>query len=106
MSSQIQEFIQNCATCQKAKAKQPIRSPMKPLPVVDMPNQRIHMDLVGPLRTTDKQNKYIIVVTDAFTKYVEMKAIPNKGAETVAEAFFEIWVCKSWSTNRISHGQR
>ena len=92
LTAQVQKFIINCETCQKAKARNPIRSPMQPLPIVDMPNQRVHMDLVGPLRTSSKQNKYIIVMTDAFTKYVELGAIPEKSAEIVAEAFFKNWI--------------
>ena len=53
-----------------------------------MPNQRIHMDLFGPLKTSQSGKKYIMVVTDAFTKYVELIAIPDKQAETIASALF------------------
>ena len=31
---------------------------------------------------------------DAFTKYVELVAINNKEANTVAEAIFEKWFCR------------
>ena len=33
-------------------------------------------------------------ITDAFTKYVELVAIDNKEAATVAEAIFEKWFCR------------
>ena len=33
-------------------------------------------------------------MTDAFTKYVELSAIPNKKAETVARCFFRNWICR------------
>ena len=33
-------------------------------------------------------------ITDAFTKYVELVAIDNKEANTVAEAIFEKWFCR------------
>jgi hypothetical protein len=36
-------------------------------------------------------NKYIL--TDAFTKYVEVVPIPNKKAETVADPVFTKWLC-------------
>ena len=48
------------------------------LPQCTMPNQKIYMDLFGPLRTSQSGQKYIMVVTDAFTKYVELIAIPDK----------------------------
>ena len=37
---------------------------------------------------------YILCMTDAFTKYVELVAIHNKEASLVAEAIFEKWFCR------------
>ena len=45
------------------------------------------MDLFGPLKT-ETGKKSIIYVTDAFSKYVNIVAIKNKEAETVAEVVF------------------
>ena len=33
-------------------------------------------------------------MTDAFTKYAEIVAIPNKEAVTVADAIFTKWICR------------
>ena len=33
-------------------------------------------------------------MTDAFTKYAEIVAIPNKEAMTVADALFSKWICR------------
>ena len=33
-------------------------------------------------------------MTDAFTKCVELVALPNKESETVASAIFEKWICR------------
>ena len=35
----------------------------------------------------------ILVVTDTFTKYVQLVAIPNKEAATIAKGIFEHWIC-------------
>ncbi len=40
------------------------------------------------------QHKYILCVTDVFTKYALVVAIENKKAETVAKAIFSEWFCK------------
>ena len=53
----------------------------------------MHADLFGPLKTSDKGKKFILCITDAFTKYVELVALPNKEASTVAEAIFDKWIC-------------
>jgi len=59
-----------------------------------MPNQRVHMDLFGPLKTSGSGKKYIMCITDAFSKYVELVAIPDKTATTVASALFSRWLCR------------
>ena len=33
-------------------------------------------------------------MTDAFTKYAEIVAIPNKEATALADAIFTKWICK------------
>jgi Integrase core domain len=43
---------------------------------------------------TGHQHKYILCITDAFTKYALVTAIENKEAETVAKAIFSKWFCK------------
>jgi Integrase core domain len=40
------------------------------------------------------QHKYILCITDAFTKYALVTAVENKEAETVAKAIFREWFCK------------
>jgi hypothetical protein len=55
---------------------------------------RVHMDLFGPLKTSGSGKKYIMCITDAFSKYVELVAIPDKSATTVASALFSRWLCR------------
>ena len=38
--------------------------------------------------------KYILVITDSFSKYTELSAIPDKSANSVARSFFECWICR------------
>jgi hypothetical protein len=59
------------------------------LPQLTEPGQRVHADLFGPLKTSDKGIKVIFYMTDAFTKYVKLTALPNKEPATVAKAIFD-----------------
>ena len=43
------------------------------------------MNILGPLPLTPRGNKFVLVVTDYFTKWTESYAIPNQEASTVAE---------------------
>jgi len=47
--------------------------------------ERIHMDILGPLNTTKSGNKYILLIVDQFSKWVECYALPDQTAESVAK---------------------
>ena len=101
MKRHIEEHIRTCVQCQVRKSSHTKRVPLKPLPLLDQPNQRIHVDLFGPLKCSGKSNKYILCMTDAFTKYAEVCAIPNKEAATVADEIFKNWICRFGSPIQI-----
>jgi hypothetical protein len=62
------------------------------LPQPTKPGQRVHADLFGSLHLSNFGKKFILCMTDAFTKYVELVALPNKEDPTIAEAIFNKWV--------------
>ena len=51
------------------------------------------MDLVGPL-TPSRGCKYILTITDAFTRYTELVAIPDKETITIAKALLDQWILR------------
>ena len=46
------------------------------------------------MKTSHEGKKYVMVMTDAWLKIVELAAIPNKQADTVTKCFFERWICR------------
>lgn len=50
------------------------------------------MDLFGPIKP-DKGFCYILVITDAFSKYVVLIALRNKESQTIANVFYDKWIC-------------
>ena len=95
MDKDIARHIQACQRCQaRRKDVHPKQNLLTPLPQCTELNQRVHMDLFGPLKTSSQGKKYVLCLTDAFTKYAVMLAIDNKEAPTVAKNIFENWVCK------------
>ena len=52
---------------------------------VGYPLERVCIDIVGPFPQSDHDNRYALVVTDCFTKYVEIYAMPNQEAATVSK---------------------
>jgi len=47
--------------------------------------ERIAIDVMGPLPISDHGNKYVLVISDYFTKWTESFAMPNQEAEIVAD---------------------
>jgi hypothetical protein len=53
------------------------------------------------IKTSAQGNKMVLVMTDTFTKYAEVIAIPNKEAETVAMEIIIHWICRFGSPIQI-----
>lgn len=51
------------------------------------------IDIIGPLQKSAKGNKYIVAVTDHFSKWSEAAAIPDKSAASVASFLYSV-VCR------------
>ena len=51
-------------------------------------------DLFGPLASSEAGKKYTLVMTDAFSKYVELASIRSKEAEEVANALLDTWISR------------
>ena len=91
----VMKYIEKCAICfQKSdmKAKK-AQVGLTPWPQARGFNDRVHGDLCGPF-LSKTVNKYVFVITDAYSKWVELVAIPDKKATTVARAFFDNWICR------------
>ena len=95
LDGDVQQHVRSCHKCQLRRTDHPQPPPLlSPLPIVSEPNVRVHADLFGPLKTSSKGKSYLLCMTDACTKYVELVAIDNKEASTVAEALFTRWICR------------
>ncbi len=56
--------------------------------------QVLGADFLGPLPVTRKGNRYILVFTDLWSKFVEVFAVPQCDAVTVANIFYHEIVCR------------
>ena len=93
MEKDVKMHLDSCTKCQSRKKTGHAQNFMQPMPQCTAPNQRVHVDIFGPLMST-KGKKYILTATDGFTKYCEAWAIDNKTAENVSRVLFEKYICR------------
>ena len=49
------------------------------------PLDRIAVDIMGPLPLTKDKNKYILVICDYFTRWMEAYSLPSQQTENIAQ---------------------
>ena len=75
--------------------------PLNPLEIPSAPLQTIHVDLLK-FHTPSKGNNVILVIIDAFSKFVITKAIKKKTACTVIKAIYEEFILKFGMCKHLS----
>jgi transposase InsO family protein len=89
MMDDIESYASSCLQCQRRKAAHNKQAPIQVYEKTMRPFQRCHIDLTGPFVKTDRGMQYILIFKDSLTKWVEIFALPDKSAESVAECLFD-----------------
>ena len=86
MRKDIERKCENCLTCQsRSTSGKKWRAPLQTINVGIRFN-KFAADILGPVTKTKGGYKYILVLTDYFTKYVVSTPLQNTTAEKVARA--------------------
>ncbi len=83
--------MSGCDICQRVNRKMTTTSPeLHPVPVKS-PFHHIGIDFVGPITPISEDgSRYILTISDYFTKWVEAIPTPTKCASGVAHALFKV----------------
>lgn len=76
LDQDIEENIKSCEICNKYANQEPMES--IPWPASGHPWDRIHLDFAGPF-----QGKMLLLVVDAFSKWIEVFVVNNMTSETI-----------------------
>eukprot|EP00732_Lithocolla_globosa_P002720 Lithocolla_globosa_v1_NODE_1885_length_2273_cov_105.862940.p1 type:complete len:430 gc:universal NODE_1885_length_2273_cov_105.862940:1906-617(-) len=94
MTYQAQQHVAACTQCQRHNiAKTGYHPPRSPQ--ADVPLDHLVIDLIGPMPTSEG-NSYIMVVVDIASRFIWLRAIPDKTAPTVASVLITIWADFGW----------
>ena len=91
MHSDIRTWCDQCYACQRRKSPVPRHHAPMRTSQAERPFQRVAADILE-LPVTSKGNRYVLVVEDYFTKFVNLYAIPDQKATTVAECLFKDYI--------------
>jgi hypothetical protein len=89
MRKDVQHWIRVCDGC--ASKKRPFKKFKAPLQLYNVgePMERIAIDIMGPFPRSTRGNKYIMVVGDYFTRWLQAIPLKDQEAVTVADALIE-----------------
>ena len=93
LDADVARFVQTCTTCQATSNKDAHHQPQyENFPLAQGPNHRLHVDLFGPIKDKEGGQRYVLGMTDAFTKILRLKALRTKTADEVAKAIWTDWM--------------
>ena len=93
-SEDVKVWVQQCDNCTANKPLLRHTHARLQVYTVGVPGERSACDVMGPLPLTPRKNKYIFVVGDYFTRWVEAIPVPDETAETLARALVHHYIAK------------
>ena len=86
MRKDVDLYVQACDVCSRAKkASRHRRAPLGQYRVGSV-MERVHIDILGPLPLSPSGNRYILLLVDQFSKWIEVCPLPDQRTESVAQA--------------------
>ncbi|GFU86968.1 transposon Ty3-I Gag-Pol polyprotein [Trichonephila clavipes] len=91
----IFEYVSTCARSQKFNYKNALPSG-RLIPIVsNYPNEIVTLDLLGPYPASRPERyRFLLVITDHFTKWSELIPLRKASAQTIANALFENYISR------------
>jgi hypothetical protein len=87
MAADVAETFKQCAVCAKNRIRERKRTSFHKLFPAAEPLEYVSLDILGPLPKTEHGNRFLLIITDRFSKLtrtVPLRVIP---ALAVAKAF-------------------
>jgi hypothetical protein len=101
MAAFVSEWIRTCPNCLARKPNHvTVHRDMFSIPVSE-PFEIMGMDILGPLPTTQHGNRYVLVCTDHFTKWVEAFAIPEFNGSIIGQLLVNNILCRFGTPKHI-----
>lgn len=94
MNQDIKLYIRQCQQCNKIKDPRKKPKARLGLYLAGYPLDRLAVDVMGPMPLTKDKNKYILVIGDYFTRWMEAYSLPSQHAEVIAEKLVHEFIAR------------
>lgn len=87
MTAIVRRFIENCVICRTSKSSSGAKQvEMYPIEKKEVPFDTIHIDMTGHLTRRNNKHEYVVVIIDAYTKFVTLTYATDKTANSMLRA--------------------
>ena len=94
MNKDIKLWARTCIPCQKAKVVRHNSAPVTNIECIGEKFGQVHIDIVGPIHSTNSRYRYLLTCVDRFSRWCEAFPILDTSAETVAKTFIANWIAR------------
>ena len=94
MRRDVFKYVQACRDCQQFKYNNSPLSASIKLHTITQPWHTIGVDIMGPFPPTPHQKKYLLVVVDYFTRWVELFPLRRTTATDIANILINEMICR------------
>ena len=89
MHQQVAAYIGRCEVCDRVRSSFNNLFPqLRPLSIMGL-GYRWSLDFVGPLLPTPRGAKYVLVIVEHFSKWIELVALPQNSSKLAAATFLD-----------------
>ncbi|GFO17849.1 gypsy retrotransposon integrase-like protein 1 [Plakobranchus ocellatus] len=92
LSNDVRCYTRSCHVCQvRPRVRSDRPAPFQPVTLVEIPFQRVIIDIVGPLPVSQNRYEYILTLVDLSTRWAEGVPLRHISAKDVAQSLFDLF---------------
>ena len=101
----VKQYCFECEPCALGRRVYGVKAFLNPLDLTTKPFEVIGMDFLGPIQPHSLQgNNYVLVITDYFTKWIEVIALPTFSALVTCKALMDRIILRHGPPKRHYYG--
>jgi len=93
-ASDVQAWVRDCTGCALGKPGSVEKGIPETIPIPDLHFSHVHVDIVGPLPTSQAGQRYVLTMIDRSTRWPEAVPLSGITAQEVADQFVSTWVSR------------